>query len=229
MIAIWTKLRDSMHYVIYDRMNIAITFFYIVTVVLQPAAALSLIHQLGSALQVARKREVIPFVSRPWKRTLDWILVGVTFVIYIAALGNNAAYVAAVREGDISTSQVSQFSRVSQGLGHTTVALVVILSLNVVFSLISLFVEARHAHWSDQVIFFYLINVLRLTILPQGLCSPSPGHCSILYHLRIGMDYIRHILCNYFVLELQLQNPSRKFCQSACRRNLQDCNNWWTH
>ncbi|KIM34021.1 hypothetical protein M408DRAFT_325559 [Serendipita vermifera MAFF 305830] len=150
MVAIGTNLQGRVHYVITDRMNIATSFFYIVAVVLQPVASLSLARQLGFALQSARSLANGPIVSRPWKRTLDWTLVGVTFIIYIAALGNNASYVAAARRETPTTSQSQAYSRTSLALGHTITALVVVLSLNVIISLISLFRAAKRVQWSDQ-------------------------------------------------------------------------------
>lgn len=135
MAAIETNVRGRIHSVITDRMNIATSILYILPVVLQPAAVLSLARQLS--------------ISKPWKRILDWTLVGVTFILYIAALANN--YVAAGRTAIPTPSLVELYARTSQALGHTVTALVVLLSLDVIISSISLLVGTKPAPWIGHV------------------------------------------------------------------------------
>ncbi|KIM34024.1 hypothetical protein M408DRAFT_18986 [Serendipita vermifera MAFF 305830] len=168
MAAIGTGLQGRVHTVITDRITVVTSIFYILAAVLQPAAALSLARQLGHKLQTTRSRVNGPIISRPWKRTLDWTLVGVALIMYIAALANNASYVAAGRTATPTASQAEHYARTSQALGYTSMALVVLLSLDVVISSISLLVVAKRARWTDRA-----LGPIRYVVVPFSIAYAS--------------------------------------------------------
>ena len=144
MEAVYVRGKKDLSPVIYDRVVVAIGILYAIAVVLQPAAALSVTRRFGSRIQSIPP----PLITRPWKRALDWGLVVITFAVYIAATGINAAYTSATRGNTLSTSQAQVLSRTYDALGHTATGLVVLLSLDVVLSSIYLI---RAAEWDPRV------------------------------------------------------------------------------
>ena len=148
---IWLHMKDNMNVVIYDRLVVAIGIFYAISVVLLPGSILLLIHNLGAKLKVEKIDAALPLTSRLWKRAFDWILIIITFMIYIATIATSAAYVSAARSNSLSTSQAKTLLRAYEIVWHILTALIVLLFIDILVSSIILFKAARRPQWNNKV------------------------------------------------------------------------------
>lgn len=133
-----------------NQLEAAILGLFTVVIAFQPAAVLLLLQQRGSILGASKGNAVSPFSSLLWKRIVDWVLIGLTFIIYIASMGNYAAYATAMDTG-YSTRSFSAYMAASKGISYAGTALGLLLFLNVIITSIVLFVQAKRAQWTDPV------------------------------------------------------------------------------
>lgn len=119
-------------------------------VAFQPAAVLFLLQQRGSVLQASKGNTISPFSSSLGKKIVDWVLVGLTFIVYIAYMGNVAAYATAADSGFSSASYLAYLAA-SRGLAYAGAAIFLLLCINVITTSIVLFVQAKQAQWIDLV------------------------------------------------------------------------------
>ncbi|KIM34029.1 hypothetical protein M408DRAFT_18990 [Serendipita vermifera MAFF 305830] len=134
-----------------NQINAAINGLWTMVVAFQPAAVLLLLQQRGSVLQASRGNTISVFSSLLWKRIVDWVLVVITFIMYIAYVGNYAAYLAGVESGSYSTSKYYAYLAASKGLSYTGTAFVLLMFLDVIITSIVLFIQSKRAQWTDPV------------------------------------------------------------------------------
>jgi hypothetical protein len=62
----------------------ASNFFYEINLSFLPAIPLYLLHLRGSVLSTEQGKTFNPLMSQLWKRILDWVLVGVTYILLLS-------------------------------------------------------------------------------------------------------------------------------------------------
>ena len=141
--------RVTLYWVEAGKLSASITVYYALVTAFQPAVILWLIHQRGALLGASKGNGISPFTSQIWKQVLDWVLVAVTFILYIASAANRASFFTDVGNGKIRNIQ--QFLSVDHGLAHTLVALSIVLAIDVAISSIALLMQGKRAQWNDLV------------------------------------------------------------------------------
>jgi hypothetical protein len=134
------------------QISLTMQFFYAVDTAFRPAVILYLIHNRAGLLLATLANKTHPLTSQIWKRILDWVLVGITFVFYIAYMGVNGTYYASLVNGTATNSQYRQYLNANRGLGHTLTAMVVLFAIDIIFSLITLFIHGKRAQAADLVV-----------------------------------------------------------------------------
>ena len=144
---IWTRVYEDLQFIVQAQFSNGIRVLYAFALAFQPGVVLYLAHQRGALLRASR--EITPFPSQIWKKIADWVLVAITFLISIASVLNSAFYYNARYNGSLQTSE--DYVQANRGLSHAIVAISILLAINVVVSVIVLFVQGKQARWNDQV------------------------------------------------------------------------------
>lgn len=134
-----------------NKLSLAITGIFTVVIAFQPASVLWLLHQRGSVLRTSRENTVSPFSSLLWKRIVDWVLVGITFVIYIAAMAVSVALAVAL-ENNAPGRVYTQYLEASRGLSHTITGLILLICIDIVVTSLVVFFQVKRAQWNDPII-----------------------------------------------------------------------------
>lgn len=153
--AIWTRIayaddRD-LSSSIPNKISVCITACFTIVAPFLSAVVLWILQSRGAVLRASKNSTISPLSSLLWKRIVDWVLVGITFILYIASMGNFAAFVTAVETSYVSSAAYQRYSKTSQGLSHTILAFLLLLCIDIVATSITLFVQAKRAQWTDPV------------------------------------------------------------------------------
>lgn len=146
-------------------LNAASTFFMYVDVAFRPAAVLWYIHERGATLCDSRGKLLDLPTPTKIKRIIDWVHVGVTFLLLIVLLALNTHTSIAYELKHISLSQYNTNNLVAKSMSHSVTAFVLSLYINVVATVIGLYRCIRSVKGKDLV--------CALTPLTRRHFSPS--------------------------------------------------------
>lgn len=138
----WAK-ESTMTFVSVNSAYAAMNFLSAILVAFLPATILYIIQKRGALLRAAVGGDSLPISCRPWKKILDWFLVGATFCTLITLMALNIAVFRAIADMTIYFDKKLLYTEVRRGVGHAAVALGISLCLDVI---VSLFIQSRQAN-----------------------------------------------------------------------------------
>ncbi|PVG03728.1 hypothetical protein CPB86DRAFT_304750 [Serendipita vermifera] len=123
------------------------SFFYLINVALLPGVCLYLIHTRGNILS----KTFTPITSQKWKKSFDFVMVGLLFVLSLAYFAFLAHDMNAVNHHRMSfdtwRARAGHLSR----LNHATIAVKILIYIDVIVPSIVMFVQARKRQTAHAV------------------------------------------------------------------------------
>lgn len=142
---------DILDNVVASQVSSAISFLAAVDEAFRPGVVLYLLHMRGDVLRAIKGGTITPVASQLWKKILDWTLVSLTFIFYVAMMGVRASWNERSNNFDLTEDEFWQFYEASKALGHVVIAFIILLCIDVFASIIIHFVQSKNAQASDPV------------------------------------------------------------------------------
>ncbi|KAG8785545.1 hypothetical protein FRC15_001170 [Serendipita sp. 397] len=123
--------------------------------VFEPAVVLWLTQIRGQAFGSQQPGSSSPIVARTWKRVVDWVLAAVTFIYLVALECSTLSHSLKLFHNFESYQEYQEYQeyfKLLEKLQHLSTVLFLLLSINVVASLFTLWFSQRRARFTDSVV-----------------------------------------------------------------------------
>ncbi|KIM29003.1 hypothetical protein M408DRAFT_23220 [Serendipita vermifera MAFF 305830] len=142
---------DTLDSDVATQVSSAISLFAAFVEAFLPGVVLYLLHMRGDVLQTVKVNLIMPLASQLWKRIMDWSLVSLTFIFYVAMIGVKAAGNELSGIFVLTEDEFWQSYETSQALSHVIIAFIILLCLDVSVSIIVQFMQSKKARARDSV------------------------------------------------------------------------------
>lgn len=162
----------------------------------QPAVCLWLVHLRGRLTGATQAKSAKPWVSHFWKRIVDWSLVAITFILGISTMAIVANGWTLYDGRQISDGQLFEIIAVSRQLNYAVFTFGLLLSVDIMVSLIALRMSQKRVSFTDPLTTRLLVAVLPFVILGfiQSLAALIYQETTLKYAIDVNVYYVYNLV-----------------------------------